>query len=137
MSTKALRAGGTIRRCRFVKGGAADHTVIEADANDRILGIADEPGREAPIPSVTADPPEAALVDDSVRIFFAGETCQIELSATIARFSLVKSDADGKAVILAETAGLKEECGAMTLESGLNGELVRCIVRPQTLTTET
>ena len=63
------RAGGSIPTCIFVKAStAADHTVLAAGANDMPYGISGEGSRQAPLPSVTDDPPIHAI---------SGEPCVV------------------------------------------------------------
>jgi len=126
---KAFEAGGTIRRARFVSHStAADSTVVESNADDVITGIAQYGGREAPIPSATADPPEAAQAGDSVQVHENGEDCLVEYGGTVTRGDLLASDADGKAV----TAATGENVGAIANFSGVDGDICGVTVRLQT-----
>lgn len=136
---KAFTAGGTIRRARFVKlSTAANNTVLEADANERIWGISQMGGRVAPIPSVTDDPPNAAITGEQVGVYFPGEMTLLEIgSGGCEAGDYLKSDGDGKGVALAETSGLKEEVGAIALETALEGALASVQVWRTTVTTET
>jgi hypothetical protein len=134
---KTYKAGGTIRVARFVKISAA-FTVSECDANERTVGISDMGGNEAPIPSVTNDPPYAAIAGESVTVHHQdGETCLLYLgTGGCTAGALLKSDADGAGVVIDETAGNKEEVGAIAEEAGSAGEYVHVMIRKQTVTTE-
>lgn len=128
--SKLFEAGGTIRVSRFVKGGAADHVVLEADANEKIVGISHPGGREAPIPSLTADPVEAAQAGEHLAIFGIGEEDTVHLvagSGGLTRFDEVESDADGKGVTAATTAATVRNIGAIALESAAEDELCRVL----------
>ncbi len=140
---KSFRANGTIRRARFVKQDATDdHSILEADANERILGISQVGPRVAPIPEVSdADRIVAAVATESCMVHLPGETTQDTLleagSGGWSAGDYLKSDADGKGVAIAETAGLKEEVGARAMTSVNEGELGKVTVEIKTVTTET
>lgn len=140
----AARANGTIRVSRFVKIDPADNNSIkEADANERIFGISHEGARVAPIPEVTTDPGEAAQAGESCRVYYPGDgvdgrTCLLLIgSGGCTAGDYLKSDADGKGVALAETAGSKEEVGAIALETCAEGEYAKVLPWRATVTTET
>lgn len=125
-----MAAGGTIRRCRFVKlDTTANNTLLEADANERTIGISQEAGREAAIPSVTADPPEAAQDGDHLQFHPPGDWCLLEAgSGGWTTGDRLKSDADGKGVIIATTGTTIQQIGAVALESAAAGELGKVLV---------
>ncbi len=124
-------AGGDIRPSRFVKQStSADHTVLEADANEAIIGIASEAGREPPLPSVSTI--LAASSGDNVLVYTEGDTCLLELGGTVAAGDNLKSDADGKGVAIATTGTTAQEIGAKALTSGASGEFIRVQVFRQT-----
>lgn len=137
MPSKSYRANGTIRVARFVKLDPADNnSILECDAGERTIGITQMGGREAPIPSVTADPPQAAQSGDDVQVHLVGENCL--LYAGVGGWTagdLLKSDADGAGISLVEGAGTSEEAGAIALETVSAGEYGKVQVRPQTVTT--
>lgn len=139
MAGGANRAGGTIRVARFVKlDSSASFTVLEADANDRLYGISTIGSREAPLPSVTADPPQAAVAGDSVRVHTLGEECLLRIGAGgCTAGALLESDNDGQGVVAVETAGSKRNYGARALEDALQGNYCRVEVLIGVLTTET
>lgn len=135
----AYVANGTIRVARFVKIDSSDNnSVLEADANERVIGISQIGGRTAPTPDVTTDPPEAAQAGEHLNVHFVGEECLLRIgSGGCAAGALLKSDADGQGVAIAESAGNKQEAGAMALETASENEYARVVVRAQTVTTET
>ena len=122
---KSYRAGGTIRRCRFVKlSTTANNTILEADANEVVFGVSQEAGREAPIPSVTADPPEAAQSGDQLNVFQNSEYCLLEIgSGGVTSGGRLKSDADGKGVAIATTGTTIQHIGAIAQATCAAGEL--------------
>jgi hypothetical protein len=140
---KAFRANGTIRVGRFVKIDTSDNnSVLEADANERVLGISQMGSRVAPIPEVTTDPPNAAIAGESVMVAYPGDPntsdCLLLIgTGDCTAGDYLKSDADGKGVVIDETATNKEEVGALALESATAGEYARVIPWRCTVTTET
>lgn len=129
-SAPVMRAGGTIRRCRFVKPStSANNTVLEADANERTIGVSQEAGREAAIPSVVADPPEAAQADDDLMVNLPGQWAMLEAgSGGWTAGDRLKSDADGKGVAIATTGTTIQQIGAIALETVSAGELGKVLV---------
>lgn len=116
-------AGGDIRPCRFVKGGAADLTVLEADANEAVIGISQEGTKAAPIPSAST---LAAAAGENIGVHGLGEVCLLTLgSGGATRFGYLKSDADGNGVAIATTGTTAQMVGAIALQSGLEGEKIR------------
>jgi len=116
-------AGGNIVPSRFVKWNLGeDNTVIQATANAKIQGIAQEGSREAPIPSVSTV--YAAQDGEEIHVYGQGEVCLLELGGTVAAADDLKSDANGKGVVV--TAGTTtQEVGAQALQSGVSGEKIR------------
>ena len=134
---KTMKAGGTIRRSRFVKPSTTENnTCLEADANEAVIGISQIGGREAPLPSVTADPPQAAQDGDHVHIHTNNTECEdvvLEIgSGGITAGAWIKSDADGKGVAAATSGTTLQWVGARALEAASDGELckVEIIVFP-------
>lgn len=128
-----MSAGGTIRRSRFVKQSTTENnTCLEADANEQTIGISQIGGREAPIPSVTADPPEAAQDGDLVNIHCnegLRDDVVLEIgSGGITAGAQIKSDADGKGVAAATTGTTVQWVGAIALEAASAGELCKVLV---------
>lgn len=119
------QASGTIRRARFVKV-SGNNTVAEAGANERCIGVAGVGSREAPIPSVTADPPEAAQSGDAVRVHLQNnldEALRVEAGGTITAGDLLESGSGGVAVTA--TGSGTHLIEAIALEGGVAGELLK------------
>ena len=117
-----MRANGNISIGRFVAMDPADNnSVIQAVLNSRTIGVADMAGREAPVPSVTTDPPYAAISGDNVRVHTLGDQALLRLGtggSTSGR--TLKSDANGCGIMVALTA--KGRIGAVALETALINE---------------
>jgi len=116
-------AGGNISPSRFVRqDDTADFQVLEADANSKLAGISMEGTREAPIPSVSTA--LAAQSGEPLQVYGDTEECLLELGGTVRPGEDLKSDADGKGVTIAAGATV-QEIGAVALENGVDGELIR------------
>ena len=124
--SKNMLANGTIRVSRFVKMDTADNnSVLEADANEKVVGISQNGGREAPIPSVTADPPEAAQAADQLAVLGPGEEEDVLLYAGTGGWTSgdeLESDADGAGVTAGTGAASVRNIGAIGLETVSAGE---------------
>lgn len=119
-------AGGIIRPCRFVKiqtDGVRE--VLEADANERVIGISQEGSRKAP--GTAADDGYAAIDGDQVTVYsHDGQECNLMIgSGGITAGALIKSDADGQGVAAATTGTTAQNVGAIALESASAGEFCR------------
>jgi len=138
MAGKSYLAGGTIRVSRFVKGStAANFTVLEADANEKIFGISQEGSRVAPIPSVTVDPAEAAQSGEQVEVHSTDDRVvmlEIGTGGCTADDYLV-ADADGKGVVSTGAAGAEQHVGARALETASAGDLARVSIHIETVPT--
>ena len=125
--SKVMIANGTIRVSRFVKMDTTDNnSVLEADANEKVVGISQPGGREAPIPSVTADPVEAAQAADQVAILGPGEEEDVLLRAGTGGWTSgdeIESDADGNGITALTTAATVRNIGAIALETVSASEL--------------
>ena len=114
-------ASADIRPCRFVKSSAADFGVTEADANEAIYGVSDQ-GTKA------FDSSLAAAAGNQLKVFLPGAECLLELGSggvTKGAGVYLKSDADGKGIAAATTGATSQFIGAIPLESGAEGDLIR------------
>lgn len=126
--TIAAISGGTIRPSRFVKlSGAADNTMLEADANEAAIGISHEGPRDAPVDGASGD---IASTGDQFDYYPEGRVCKLVIgSGGITRGAPIKSDADGNGVASLLTGATMQWVGAWALESALEGELCQVIVK--------
>ena len=116
--TPALIAGGTIAPFRFVKAStAADDTGLQAaEITTPILGVSD---------GSTNGPTSANHATTGQPITLqGGDVVLVEAGGNITRGAMVQSDADGKAVTAASTAGLNYQ-GYVALQSGSSGLIIR------------
>lgn len=123
-----LVAGGTIRPSRFVKMSAtADDQGLECDANEAPIGISYEGGKFAPLSDLVSSNPHAEA-GDPIGLYGDGEQCLLELAGSVTRGGRIKSDDDGCGVAVATTGTTIQQYGAIALESGDDGELIRVFV---------
>ncbi|GAB6165613.1 hypothetical protein JCM19992_16130 [Thermostilla marina] len=121
-----LVAAGDIRPCRFVKI-AAQHKAAECDANELPIGVSQQ-GTDKPEIENLSSATLAAAAGESLQIYSVGDVCLLEAGATINAGDRLKSDADGKGVPIATTGTALQNYGAVALQDGAAGELVRVFV---------
>lgn len=119
-----VKAGGDINTARFVNLSTSDdHTVLEADANEPVFGISSEAAQDAPIPSAST---LAAASGDYLRVYTEGEICLLKIgSGGCTAGDRLKSDGDGKGVIIATTGTTIQHFGAIALETAIENDLAR------------
>ena len=120
-------AGGNINPSRFVKPStAADHTFLEGDANEMVIGVSTEAQRDAPVSGSSA---LAAEAGDPISVHPIGSVAPILVgSGGVTRGALVKSDADGKSVLALTTGTVLQWVGGIALESAADGEIARHLI---------
>ena len=122
-STPNLVAGGTIRPYRLVKcSTAADNTGLEADANERCIGVAGGDTKQF-------DSANHAESGDGITLQ-PGAVVLVEAGGSITRGAQVKSDGDGKCVTLATSGTTVQEAAGICLESAASGTIVRILWQP-------
>lgn len=120
-----LMAGGTIRTSRFVKFNVSDDfQVLEADANARIFGISQDGTNYPPLDDLSVSA-NAAIDGQFIQLFGEGDTCLLELGDTAVRGDRLKSKADGTGEPIASSGTTIQQYGAVALQSGVVGELIR------------
>ena len=130
-----LMANGDIRPCRFVKmdtTSAKDHMALEADTNEKVVGISDDGTNYAPLTGLPGGATITALAAEADQHFKAHgmgtHGCLLELGGTVTAGDYIKSDADGKGTTIATTGTTLQRYGAFALESGVDGEMIPVIV---------
>ncbi len=119
---KGFRAGGPIRKSRFVKiDSTADSTVLESGAGDEVFGISAEFSRDVPRDDIVSGV-DAAIEDDFVRVYGEADVTLLELGATVTADQNLKSDATGRGVPI---TGITDESGAIAFEAGVEDDLIR------------
>jgi len=122
-------ASGTIIRARFVKISGVN-TVAAAGAGEKIVGISQLGSRTAPIPGVTADPPEAAQSGEHLNVLDATDSfAMLEIgTGGCTAGDYLKAESGGKGVALGNSG--KEFIGAQAMETCSAGELCRVKIMP-------
>lgn len=126
MSTKATPfpavAGGNIKPSTFIKGSrTADRTLLNAGANDPIIGIS---GVGTNIFQDTSNSLGVlAASGQEFDYFMDGEPCSLLLGGTVAAFDCLRSDANSAAV----TGSPGENIGAIALEAGVSGDYIKAL----------
>lgn len=120
-----LKAGGDVYPSRFVKmSAAADFTLLQADANAEVIGIAQEGSKQPPLSDLITGTPKAAESGDALHIYTEGDVCLLECGGNVTRGGLLKPDADGKGVAIGTTETTIENYGAIALQNGAAGEKI-------------
>ena len=115
---KSYKAGATVNKYRIVKGGADDDHVIQAAAaTDKLIGVLDVAG--------IAGTTQAA--EERVDVIHAG-IAECEAGGTIAVGDPITSDANGKAVAAAPTAGTNNPIVGKALRSAVSGDIFPVLV---------
>lgn len=135
-SQKVMQANGTILVSRFVKIDTTDNNaLLQCGAGEAAFGIAQTGGRTAPIPSVTADPVQAAIAGENIGIHTDGDFALLAIgTGGCTAGAYLKSDSTGRGVALSATAGTRENYGAIALETAAVGELAKVQVKVGTIT---
>lgn len=113
-------AGGTIVPSRFVIASTTvDNQVLQAGANGKIVGIAQKGTRNTPYGSL--DDGNAALINESLKVFGMNETAPLELGGTVAAGDLLEADSSGRGVTCSTDGHFY---GAITGEAGVLGQII-------------
>lgn len=121
--SKTYVASGDVRPCRIVKANtSADFGCTEADANEVGIGISREGTR-------AFDSANAAVAADHLLVFVEGAECLLELgSGGATAGAYLKSDADGKGVLVATSGTTEQNIVARAEEAGAEGAKIRVTV---------
>ncbi len=110
--TENFTAGAVVNPCRICKHGSSDGAAIQAAAvSDKMFGISDNLG--------------ADTSGDRLDIYTEG-IVEVEYGGTIARGDDLTSDANGKAVKAAPSAGVNNRIIGTARVSGVSGDIGLC-----------
>ena len=111
-----LMANGTINVCRFVKlDTTTDNKCVQATANSKIIGVAQEGSNKAPLSDVVSTN-YAAEAGEELRLFGDGDVCLLEAGDVVTVGDLLKSDSVGRGVPVAGGSTV-EYTGAVALQA--------------------
>lgn len=124
-------ANGNISPMRFVTFDTttgSDNKVLQCGTNGQVAGIAQEGGREAPLP-VIGSTMYAGKAGDCLTVYGEGDTCLLELGGTVTQGNYLKSDTNGCGVAITTTGTTAQQVGAYAMGNGVSGEKIRVQVR--------
>jgi hypothetical protein len=123
---RSMKAAGDIAMCRFVKQDTTQtFRVLVAGAGEKVFGISHQSSRR--MPYLSLDDGFAAKDGEDLSVYCSHETCLLELGGTVAVGDRIKSGALGVGVV---TTTNLDEWGAIALEAGVSGDLVKVEVYP-------
>ena len=90
-----LVAGGDINPCRFVKGGSAAMTVLQAGAGEAAIGFSREFVQDAPTDGAST---LAATSGRPIQVTRQGQMGELEVGEAVAAWAYLKPDANARGV---------------------------------------
>lgn len=120
-------ADGDIYPFRFVKASTTPFRVLQATANAPIVGVSQQGTRIINLDLFAVDT-KAAIQGEPIRVYGEGAECLVETGGAITAGAYLKSDANGKAVVVATTGAVLQQIGARALDDAASGELVRVVL---------
>lgn len=113
---KTYIAEAAVLPFRIVKWGAADGQVLQAAAaTDKCVGVSDNIGQ--------------ATVNGRVDVIRVG-TAEVQLGGTVTRGDLLVSDASGKAITAAPSAGTNNQIIGRAEKSGVLDDIAEVMIAP-------
>lgn len=113
--TKSYKAGAALAAYRIVKPGSADGEVLLASAvGDALIGVTNE---------------VAAASGERQDVIQAG-IAEVEFGGTVTRGDWLTTDANGKAVAAAPSAGVNNNVIGRALVSGVAGDIGAVLIAP-------
>lgn len=127
MGSYSRVANGNIAPSRFVKLDTSNQgRVLQCGAGERVYGIAQKETHNIALSGggfTTPDDGYAAVADEMLNIYGPGDPgVLLECGGTVTQGDLLKSDSNGKGVVVASN---NDFYGARALEPGTSGQLVR------------
>lgn len=120
-------ANGNVSPCRFVMldtTATEANKVLQAGSNLKLMGIASEGGREAPLP-VVGTTMYAAKAGDGLQVYGDNDVCLLEITGTAIPGMLLRADANGKGIACTTAGSVPMNVGAIALGPGADGERIR------------
>jgi len=123
-----LTARGNIAPFRFVRvDTSSENGCVQAGDNTDIIGIA-QGGTNKPEVAGLISAQYAAENGQPVRVAGVGAVTLLEVGGNVTAGQYLKSDANGKGVPVATTGTVIQNYGAMALQSGSAGSIIRVMV---------
>lgn len=128
LSELQLTARGNISPFRFVSvDTASENGCVQAGDNTEIIGIA-QGGTNKPQVTGLVDAQYAAEAGQPVRVSGDGSVAMLEVGATVTPGQYLKSDSQGRGVPIATTGTVIQNYGAVALQGGSAGSIIRVMV---------
>lgn len=120
-----LVARGNIVPSRFVRlDGSGECGCVQAGDNTDLIGVA-QAGTNRPQVTGLVEAQYAAQAGQQVQVAGLGSICLVEAGAAITPGQYLKSDAQGRAVPIATSGTTIQNYGAIALQGGSAGEMIR------------
>ncbi len=121
---------GPVSPSRFVTV-VGDFQVNQSQANQRVIGIAQPGSDKPPLSDLVSTNYAASDAGDSLTVYGPGEIAPLELGGTVVAGDLIKSDSVGRGVKSAVEGASPQNHGAIAMQGGSSGEIIRVLVWPQ------
>jgi len=128
-----MQANGTIVIGSLVAiDSTRNNAVIACNTGLKPFGIAQMGSRDASIPSITTNPPNAAIVNEAVLVYPIGHTCLVRVgTGGLSAGNDVKSgDSTGVGVACTESSSDEWSVGQV-IEAAAAGEYAKIVVMPR------
>jgi len=112
-----------------------NNTVIPCTSNAKAFGVSDLGSRDASIPSITTNPPEAAEQGETLKVYCTGRMAMLRAGGPITPGADIKSgDATGVGVVCTDgSSSGKEYSVGQAIEAAASGEIFKILVNPREL----
>lgn len=132
-----MQANATIVVASIVMiDSSRNNAVIPCTSNAKAFGVCQLGSRDASIPSITTNPPNAALQNDPITVYTAGHFAMLRAGTggVTAGNDIKSGDATGVGVPCTDTGGsTKEYSVGVAMESAAAGEYFKILVDPKTI----
>ncbi|MGB9690034.1 hypothetical protein [Thermogutta sp.] len=123
-----LTARSNIAPFRFVRvDSATENGCVQAGDNTDIIGVG-QGGTNKPEVQGLISASYAAEAGQPVRVAGVGSVTMLEVGATVTPGQYLKSDANGRGVPIATTGTVIQNYGAIALQGGTTGSIIRVMV---------
>ncbi len=123
-----LTARGNILPFRLVRiDAASENGCLQAGDNTDVIGVA-QSGTNNPEISGMVTAQYAAQTGQPVRVQGPGSIAMLELGGTVTAGQYLKSDSQGRGVAVASTGTVIQNYGAVALQGGTSGSIIRAMV---------
>lgn len=122
-----LTARGNINPFRFVRVDTTENGCVQAGDNTDVIGVA-QGGTNKPEVTGLITAQYAAEDGQPVRVASVGAVTLLEIGGAVTPGQYLKSDAQGRGVPVATSGTTVQKYGAVALQGGTSGSIVRVAV---------